>query len=239
MKPLRLKLLIPIISAVLLSACGADSPSGLTPTLTRLPRTATTQPTRTATPTVVATATQTPRPTATELGNWIEPIASQPPLSRATTSADERASFAELERINPPALNEPALAAALGRDIPLGASRVPISYTVGYSDTFIIPAIATGEIIEHELVLARISDQAYFWFDPSYELDPAAMDEVTSGFEILFTAVQNFFGPTRQAGLDGDRRVHIVNVSRRDFLRRGRSCLRCGRLLPTQQHPAP
>ncbi|MEM7797975.1 MAG: hypothetical protein AAF633_02190 [Chloroflexota bacterium] len=64
--------------------------------------------------------------------------------------------------------------------------------------------------------LLGVSEHAYFWFDQTAGLprpSDAEILAVNTAFDEIYDQVISFFGPEDRPGVDGDMRMHVINVS--------------------------
>ena len=88
--------------------------------------------------------------------------------------------------------------------------------SIGDRQIFTVSNVVDNTNSEIEAELLAVSEHAYFWFDKgpaslSPELDQLA--PVAQTFDEIYDIVVEHFGSERNPGIDGDARLHIVNVS--------------------------
>jgi hypothetical protein len=202
------------------------TPAITNPVATLVPDEAT--PVAAASPTSPADATDTPvepatlAPFATVAAaspTWPAPNSAVLPFSRLPITAEQQATFNELNQAIPTGRDdvalamgfygvpqpEPTPAAANNTDIPLGTTR-----------TFNVLNIDNNTVSQIEAVLLAAGDHAYFWFDTgpgSFQPEANDLTLVASEFDEIYEDVAFYFGQEGQPGIDGDLRVHVINAS--------------------------
>lgn len=167
-----------------------------------------------AAPTAVSQPAENPTPFA----GWPEPEKTLNRLSRESILANQQATYQELSQNDPPARDDIQLAQDF-RGVTVSQDNVPVvtePLPVGTQQAFFISDIGTNERRSPDFELKFVSEHAYFWFDTTEGLvEPASNDLETIGaaFDQIHADVTFFFGPEDNPGIDGDPRIHIVNVS--------------------------
>ena len=209
------------------TACRRLEPAPTAPVLATI--TATTAP---------APAAATPSPTATAAAagagslpvevtparpslppTWPPPIAAEPPLARTAVTAAQRATLAELNQPQTPDRDDFALALAYRglTTVPdLNAPPLAEPLAVGSRQAFKVANIDTNTVANIDAVLLAVGEYAYFWFDTgpgSFQPNPVEAEAAAAAFDAIYETVTFYFGPENNPGIDGDSRLHVVNVS--------------------------
>ena len=150
---------------------------------------------------------------------WPAPIAAEPSLARTAVTAAQQATLAELNRPQTPERDDLDLAFAY-RDLAAAPElNVPPPGeppAAGSRQSFQIANIDTNTVATIDAVLLAVGEHAYFWFDTgpgSFQPDPDEVAAAAAAFDTIYETVNFYFGPENNPGIDGDPRVHVVNVS--------------------------
>ncbi len=205
----RFPLLLLLVLALLVSACGkAATPTPTSAPPTQAPTKAPTQP-----PTAAPSATPTVEPTPA----WPEPIAPEEDLSRSPVSAVEQATFDTLASLdfveNDPIGLAVAIKGVEGPVNPVAATEAP-TLKEGTVQTFWVHNTDTNEWSQVEARLERVTEHAYLWFDTSRELvQKDAIDKAAEAFESMYEADRAIYGSEWNPGIDGDPHVYVLHAA--------------------------
>ncbi len=205
---------------ILAAGCRQSTPVVNPPTSTPLPSTPTL-----ISPTSIPSASPSPmlptlQPTAarpTAVPPWQPPIApesdmNRPPNTAEIDAADRLLAGSALQR------DDIQLAIAyLGLYAPpTPRPLVTEPLPVGARQTLHILNIDNNTIGQIEAELKAVGEHAYFWFDTgagSQAPDLTTLQNVVYTFDRIYEDEVALFGSENNPGIDGDPRVHVVNVS--------------------------
>ena len=73
--------------------------------------------------------------------------------------------------------------------------------------------LGDSSLDEYEFELLYRSEHAYFWFEIGYQVDEAQLEATAQQFDTEFWDLLRFiYGENATPGIDGDTRIHIVNM---------------------------
>ena len=165
----------------------------------------------------VGRAAPTPAPDGTASARLAAPAESGPPPASPTSTPRPlpTAGLAELEA-ETPARDLVALAERLRHVAPaaLPTPGPPADHPVGYHDRFDIADQVNKRYFSVGATVRARTVHAYFYVEDDLEFDAAALQQAAQAFEaqVYPTDVRDF-GQPRLPGVDGDRRISIVNAA--------------------------
>ncbi|MCZ6529525.1 MAG: immune inhibitor A [Chloroflexi bacterium] len=185
----HLPLILPIIFAVTVSACGPAP----TPSQTTVPA-----------PTTVATAAAEPRDTAVP-----------PPTVEAIEVESETLDLLESEEV--PFADSTDLARRLKgvtQEIPETLDPPAAPLQVGAREIFNAGNQDTNEQFEVSATLQYLTDHAYFWIQDGISYDPDDLERLAKTFENrIYPTTREFFGSEWTPGIDGDPHIYVLYAS--------------------------
>ena len=105
--------------------------------------------------------------------------------------------------------------------IPQVVHQEPPSYLVGQEDAFWVGNLDTFEQSRVTAVLEQVTPHLYMWVERGLSFDRAALARSAEAFETrIYPTTRALFGSEWSPGVDGDPRLHILNVSARHVGRR-------------------
>lgn len=174
-----------------------------------LPPAVATPPTRAAEPTRGADG---PRPAAPVPPTQATSSAPGAAVASATPEPDIAA---RLARTTPPGRDLYALTERLKKvpgPIPHVVSRVPEPHKVGDKATFWINDQSGKRYYEMVAVLRYITDHVYMWVEDGVNVNDDAIRRSADIFEKrIYPTTHQYFGTEASPGIDGDRRLTILN----------------------------
>ncbi len=123
---------------------------------------------------------------------------------------------AQLASVALPPRDRIALAERLNgvTDIPAPPASPARIWQVGDTTTFWVDNQDTHEKFQVEAALRYITDHAYIWVEPGYEVDEAALRRSADTFsQHTYPLVRQTFGSEWLPGIDGDPRVYILHAA--------------------------
>ena len=182
----HLPLILPIIFAVTVSACGPAP----TPSQTTVPA-----------PATVATAAAEPRDTVVP-----------PPTVEAIEVESETLDLLESEEV--PFADPTDLARRLKgvtQEIPETLDPPAAPLQVGAREIFNAGNQDTNEQFEVSATLQYLTDHAYFWIQDGISYDPDDLERLAKTFENqIYPTTREFFGSEATPGIDGDSHVYVL-----------------------------
>ena len=207
---------ITLITLLLLISCTQNqAPS--TPTNPPILDETTAQPIENTPPPAIEATAVSPSATLPFTG-WPPPNKTYTKLSREEVTTTQQNTANQLIQNDPPARNDIQLAqdfygvTVSNETVPL----VTIPLPIGTQEHFNINDIATNERRSPLFELKYHSQYAYFWFDTTEGItEPTKnqLEQFGAAFDDIYIQTTFHFGPEDSPGIDGDPRVHIVNVS--------------------------
>jgi immune inhibitor A len=98
--------------------------------------------------------------------------------------------------------------------IPIVVHHEPPTYGLGDEDEFWVGNMDTLEQAQVTAVLRHITPHLYVWVERGLSFDQAALVRSAEAFETrIYPTTRAFFGSEWSPGIDGDLRLHILNVS--------------------------
>lgn len=149
---------------------------------------------------------------------WPSSIGPYAPFATVEVTEAQQATFDRLVQAQPPERDESTVARLYrgwsGALEPTPAVAEPLA--VGTVQQFNIISHDTNTNNLVQATLLAVGEHAYFWFDDgpgSIRPDQKQLDQIAATFDDIYTRSVAIFGPENKPGVDGDPRLHVVNVS--------------------------